>query len=120
MTRLCLQPSQLQQYSCVGEQLTGQASNCQGAEAPKSCSEHNVLPLAMGSESLVLQGQAGLGHPCDGMFISINCLAVSEPEVGANSVVVTLSSLALGPEVAVTSTMEILQIDRLKDARMQM
>ena len=74
----------------------------------------------MGSERLVLQGQAGPGHPCGVMFISINCLAVSETEVGANSVVATPNSLALGSDAAVASTMEILQIDRLKDARTQM
>lgn len=74
----------------------------------------------MGSESLVLQGRADLGHPCDVIFIGVNCLAVSELEVGANSVVVTPNSLALRPDAAVTSTMEILHIDRLKDARTQM
>lgn len=120
MMRLCLQPSQPQQYSCVGEQLPPQASNYRGAEAPKSFSGHNVLPSALGSERLVLQSQAGLGHPCDVMFIGINCLAVSELEVRANSVVVTPNSLALGSDAAVASTMEILQIDRPKDARTQM
>ena len=67
-----------------------------------------------------MQGQAGLGHPCDVMLISIDCLAVSELEIAANSVVVTPNSSALGPEAAVVSTMEMLQIDRLKDAPTQM
>lgn len=67
-----------------------------------------------------LRGQAGLGHPCDVMFVGTNCLAASEREVGANSAVATPNSSALRSDAAAASTVEILEIDRLKDARTQM
>lgn len=85
----------------MGEQLLRQASKCQRAEVPKSFTGHNALPSAMRSESLVLQGQEGLGHPCNVMFVSINWLATPGLEAGANSVAVTLNILGLRWDAAV-------------------